>query len=375
MKNKCKTISFAIFLTAIFLFGNGHAAVVTKINDIRSGRHKGFTRLVVDAVGARPLKIGPAAADGVIIVYNQLKLTESSDELYRTMRGAVARVSHHRQGDRSVIRIHFRNPNNVVKSFYLGKKSKEKGAYRLILDLYPAGSAAAGPGSLVPVESTRSVMSVPAPAPAPAAALTPTAAVETAKIPLSAAESTGQLKKTLPTVLKAEPGPQSMRVKNAWGGGYQGSHHAEPPDTLGPEIKKENSSNPSLPEKAVRVSAMEQPMKQPAIRNEYRGIGDTSSAGLITDVPIVSKPTRILTVQSPPSDLKKATPRLAESLPGNDPKSRHVSIGIVEITLKLLSIALSCLVIFFLHKANKMATARYDGVLELKNLVKPQPSS
>ena len=370
MKNKCKTISFALFLTAVFLIANGHAAAVTKINDIRSGRHKEYTRLVLDAEGARPLEIGPATSDSVIIVYNQLKLTESSEELYRTIRGAVARVSHHRKGDRSVITIHFRNPDTVVKSFYLGKKSKKKGAYRLILDLYPAGSAAAGPGSQVPVASAKSVLSVPAPAPAPATAFSSKAAVETGKLTLSAAELTEQLKKNLPKVLKPELGPQSMRVKNSWGGKYQGSHHAEPPATVGVETITDNFSNPPLPQKAAMAKAMEQPF----IRNEYRGIGDISSAGLMNDVPIVGKPAQTHAIQSPSSAIKNAKPRPAESLPGKEPESKQTSIGLVELTLKLLSIILSCIVILFLHKANKMATARYDGVLELKNLVKPRPS-
>jgi hypothetical protein len=38
------------------------------------------------------------------------------------------------------------------------------------------------------------------------------------------------------------------------------------------------------------------------------------------------------------------------------------SIGLVELTLKLLLIALSCLAILFLHRANKIATNRYDAL-------------
>ena len=119
---KHKTISFAMFLTAVILFANDHAAAVTKIYDVRSGRHKGYTRLVVDAEGERPLEIGPATADGVMIVYKLLELTRPSSELFRNMKGAATSMNHHRQADRSVISIRFKNPNTVTKYFYLGKK-------------------------------------------------------------------------------------------------------------------------------------------------------------------------------------------------------------------------------------------------------------
>jgi hypothetical protein len=42
------------------------------------------------------------------------------------------------------------------------------------------------------------------------------------------------------------------------------------------------------------------------------------------------------------------------------------SIGLVELTLKLLLIALSCLVILFLHRANKIATNRYDALRQFQ---------
>ena len=153
------------------------------------------------------------------------------------------------------------------------------------------------------------------------------------------------------------------------GGKYQGSHHVEPPATARVENKKDNFSNPPLPQKAARANAMEQPV----LRNEYRGIGDISSAGLMNDVPIVGKPAQIHAIQSPSSDIKNATPRLARSFAGKEPESKQTSIGLVELTLKLLSIVLSCIVLLFLHKANKMATARYDDdILELKHIVKPR---
>ena len=52
--------------------------------------------------------------------------------------------------------------------------------------------------------------------------------------------------------------------------------------------------------------------------------------------------------------------RLTDSHERKGPIYNQKSIGLVELTLKLMSIALSCLVILFLHRANKIATHRYD---------------
>ena len=94
---KCTTISLAIFLGVVLLSANSVAAAVTKLNDIRTGQHEGYTRLVLDAEGSRPLIIGPATAEDVTIVYEQLELTRESSVLFRNMIGAAANVSHHRQ--------------------------------------------------------------------------------------------------------------------------------------------------------------------------------------------------------------------------------------------------------------------------------------
>ena len=186
---KCTTISLAMFLGIVLVSGDGLAATVTKLNDIRTGKHKGYTRLVLDAEGARPLKIGPATAESVTIVYEQLELMQQAVSSFPQHDRAAAKVSHHRQADRSVIAITFKNPNTVVRSFYLGGKSTKKGAYRLIMDLYPPGSAAAGPGALVPMATAKAAIPAPTPAAAPAAEPSPRAAAEAGETPLTAAES------------------------------------------------------------------------------------------------------------------------------------------------------------------------------------------
>jgi MtrB/PioB family decaheme-associated outer membrane protein len=186
---KYTTISLAIFLGVVFLFANNLAAAVTRLNDIRTGQHKEYTRIVLDAEGARPQKIGPATPEGVTVVYEQLDLMQKPSVLFRNMIG-TADISRHRQADRTVIVISFKHPNTIVKSFYMGGNSAAKGAYRLIMDLYPPGNAAAGPGDLVPVAAAKTAV----PAPISASASSPQIASQAGKTSLSSANSSQQPK-------------------------------------------------------------------------------------------------------------------------------------------------------------------------------------
>ncbi len=186
---KCTTLSLAIVIGVVLLTAEGLLAAATKLNDIRTGQHQGYTRLVLDAEGARPLEIGPATADSVTIVYEQLELGRQPSALFRDMIGGAAKVSHHRQADRSVIAITFKNPNSMVRSFYLRGKSPATNAYRLIMDLYPPGSATAGPGTLVPVTSAKTAIPQPTSISVSAAEPSTQAVARTGQAPLAAAQS------------------------------------------------------------------------------------------------------------------------------------------------------------------------------------------
>jgi len=84
---------------------------------------------------------------------------------------------------------------------------------------------------------------------------------------------------------------------------------------------------------------------------------------------VAEKPAQLVAIQPPQSGSENVMPRQAVSHVRKDPMYKQASMGLVELTLKLLSIALSCLVILFLHRANKMATNRHDTILELKHPV------
>ncbi len=130
------------------------AASVTTLNEIRTGQHETFTRLVLDSEGARPVKIGPASAESVSILYETLELGPEPSVMFRRLAGAAAQVIHRRLPEGSVITVRFRQPHTAVKSFTMGGQTGTESTYRLVMDLYPPGSAATGPGALIPSVTT-----------------------------------------------------------------------------------------------------------------------------------------------------------------------------------------------------------------------------
>lgn len=202
IKRKYKLL--AIILSAAFISSYAIAASATYLSDIRTGQHKGYTRLVLDLEGSRPLKIGPATADSVTIVYEKLELAPESSILFRKLTGAATKVSHYRQGDRAVITITFRKPDTAVRSFYMGGQSTADHAYRLILDLYPDGSAAAGPGNLIPVVSAKAAMPATSPSPAKTAKPLASDTVAAAETPAPSSELSRQADKEEPDEITSE---------------------------------------------------------------------------------------------------------------------------------------------------------------------------
>jgi len=172
MIKKCIYTLIAVFSILVLLASSGFGAPPTKLNNIRFGKHTGYTRLVLDSEGARPLEIGPASAKSLKITYDQLELASSAAAKFRGMDDAVDNISHHRAGNHSVITITFGRANTAVKTFMMQGESAG-GAYRLILDLYPPGNALTGPGSLVPMAAaataSTAAAATSAAAPGPAA--------------------------------------------------------------------------------------------------------------------------------------------------------------------------------------------------------------
>ena len=116
------------------------------------------------------------------------------------------------------------------------------------------------------------------------------------------------------------------------------------------------------PEKASRPADTEQSSN----RNEFRGGKDkkkeSGTAGQRKPLGVKER-----TMSISPSVEENVMHRKALSYERKGPIYKQKSIGIVELTLKLLSIALSCLVILFLHRANKIATNRYNALRQIQS--------
>jgi hypothetical protein len=65
----------------------------------------------------------------------------------------------------------------------------------------------------------------------------------------------------------------------------------------------------------------------------------------------------------------------AEPFERTRPITQQVSMGPVELALKLLSLGLTSLVVLLLHRSNKIATSRYDALLHLQHVLDSRQSS
>ena len=153
MMKKYFLLPFVAMLHLCLLAPHGWSASSTRLFDIRFGQHTGFSRLVIDSAGARPLKIGPVSAQGLPIVFDQLEVVGDKSKIFGEMRGAVARVSLDRGNNQPMVSVIFKRPNTQVKSFFMKGQSSTPDSYRLVLDIYPEGNRASGPGTTVPLAS------------------------------------------------------------------------------------------------------------------------------------------------------------------------------------------------------------------------------
>lgn len=73
------------------------------------------------------------------------------------------------------------------------------------------------------------------------------------------------------------------------------------------------------------------------------------------------------TAPNTPAVEETAKQRMAVSYKRKGPIAKQVSMGLVELALKLMSIALTGLVILFLHRANKIAASHYEALMQFQN--------
>ena len=130
-------VYMAAVLTGLFISQGARAGDRTVVHDIRRGVHPDHTRLVLDSEGARPLRIGPASADGITLQYEDLDFLVRLESMFQDSSGLIGKVSHRKEQNASVISISFRHPNTRVKTYLLSSDPVQNGGYRLVLDFYP----------------------------------------------------------------------------------------------------------------------------------------------------------------------------------------------------------------------------------------------
>ena len=148
----------------------------TRLQHLRVGIHKDFTRIVLDSQGPRPLKLGPPSSQGISIQYKDLDLLFDPERLSRNYPGAIAKAGYQKEENGSKILIAFRQPDTRVKTSFLEANPPQKGFYRLVLDLYPPQSSSEKDAVLPPVQidsqrpiqaTAKTLDSAPEPSPTP----------------------------------------------------------------------------------------------------------------------------------------------------------------------------------------------------------------
>ena len=228
------------------------------------------------------------------------------------------------------------------------------------------------------------------------------------------------LEEILPKAPAAESAMQTVRLEIAAAEQKQGVYPAEPPPAAQPQGEKKFLLATPPSEKASRVGVT----SQPSIRNGFRGGKGKSIFVSKEDFAMAGEPVHVPPAQASYGGLKRdaaginqeassagiapgdatihqkslhggekkpdeavqKTPspvrekavtdaraaaasmeRLAVSREKKGMLNGRESIGPVEMVLKLLAIALSCLVILFLHRANKIATNHYNALMQFQH--------
>jgi len=131
----------------------------TRIYNIRTGIHPGFTRLVLNSEGDHPLEISLASSEGITIRYEALDLLMEPRQLSRCIDGDVVKISYHRKQNLSDVTITFRKANSRVVTYFLPEEPPKKGFYKLVLDLYPPANL--GPERAKPASSKAALIKEP----------------------------------------------------------------------------------------------------------------------------------------------------------------------------------------------------------------------
>jgi uncharacterized protein YraI len=143
--------------------------------------------------------------------------------------------------------------------------------------------------------------------------------------------------------------------------------------------------------KAIHVAPVQPP--QAGINSHPPGVIKTASSGIPiqgnsiarpTDLPVDKKEPVVAEPLQPFEVKERAVPNrpaveetakqgMAVSKERKKPTANQESMGLVELVLKLMSIALTALVVLYLHRANKIAASHYEALMQIqKRQTSPQ---
>ena len=120
------------------------AATGTKFRQIRLAVHPGFTRLVFDAEGDRPVSVGPSTDMRINIEFAQMAPDALAKGNINFSRSALSGIELQRSDGSSRITISFRMSGTTVKHQFLAAQPPSAGRYRLLLDFFPPSATETG---------------------------------------------------------------------------------------------------------------------------------------------------------------------------------------------------------------------------------------
>jgi hypothetical protein len=110
---------------------DGLVAEPTKLQNFRVGIHNGFTRIVFDSEGPRPLSIGPPSSEGISIRYQHLNPFFDPERFFRSYPGAIAKADYQTEEMASKISFTFRQPRTHAKTSFLEEYPPQKGSQEM----------------------------------------------------------------------------------------------------------------------------------------------------------------------------------------------------------------------------------------------------
>gem|GEM_PF-2438431 len=195
-------IILAAFIASLLSVGGAWAAEeAAVIHKIRMGRHGLYTRLVFDAAGARPQRIGEITPNGLSIEFPAIETALEAETVFNRITSDIERVTVRRDESPPRVEIVFRRPDLTVRHDLIGSDPPRPGHYRLVLDFY-GGKAKKGKSAPVPAVPPAPEMPARPDASAsgsPPAVSPPPAPTEASESPATAiapqADRTGSVKK------------------------------------------------------------------------------------------------------------------------------------------------------------------------------------